>query len=257
MHGKDYYDASVSSVWRNEEESEKRREAMLLEYWRNGKTARQAARETGVPEGTTYYYYKKFNKDPARANRLAKSLRPSQNLGALDHLEQSTKALATEEVTKKYESLMNEGKFVEAKQYLEAEQVHDRYRSQQLSDVTSDFALYYSAPTKYRMLIPQVLEEVLSMDEGGTNPPAADSEFQLLCDAISTRIPEEQKPLFLAHLRKRRRQFDLDKKAVRTKLKSADSHALPDAPEPILDQNSERIDRLIREFEKSRIKDKK
>lgn len=167
-----------------------RREATLLAKWKDGKAARDAARETGIPEGSTYHYYRKFNKDPENYNRLAKSLKPSEALRPQEIVMQWGLAMAAEDVSEKYNALMKEGKYVEAKDYIEAKKAYDRYINSQFGNITSAIARYSSAPKKYQLLIPKYVEESIKMQlDAGVELPAAVEQFQMTVAAMFDKLP--------------------------------------------------------------------
>ncbi len=139
------------------------REARLLDQWVKGITAREAAANAGVPEGTTFYYYRKFNRDPEKANRLARSLKPRKKLTTQDVLLQSMSARSAEIVSNEYLRLIGEGKFADAYNYVRAAREHRRLRGEMLSDVNSIIAVYMSDPDKNEALIPRVVREVVQI----------------------------------------------------------------------------------------------
>ncbi|MGD0478474.1 MAG: hypothetical protein ABSB29_09970 [Nitrososphaerales archaeon] len=153
------------------------REASLLDEWRKGTPAREAARITGVPEGTVYYYWKRFNRDPEKANRLAASLKPRRNLSELDLVLQSEKVRLADEAQAKFESLMKEGKFVQADYYIMAQRQAERYHNEQRQGVNSILALYLSNTEKYDYLILEAAREMVQreMDQGVAFPDAVSS----------------------------------------------------------------------------------
>jgi hypothetical protein len=144
------------------------REATLLDEWKKGTPAREAARITGVPEGTVYYYYKRFNRDPEKANRLAAGLMPRRKLSDADILMQTIKALSTEEVQAKFDNLVKEGKYEQAEQYIRAQREAERYRNERTRDVSSAVALFVSNPERNARLALEAAREMVQrkMDEG-------------------------------------------------------------------------------------------
>jgi transposase len=144
------------------------REASLLDEWKKGTPAREAARITGVPEGTVYYYYRRFNRDPEKANRLATSLKPRRKLSDWDIIRQSDKIRLGERVQAKFDSLMKEGKFVQADYYMRAQRLAERYRNEQKQGVNSILALYLADPEGYAGQILDAAREMLQreMDKG-------------------------------------------------------------------------------------------
>src|SRR5438128_1554107 len=99
---------SIVGLRRNPE-----REARLLEQWRKGSSAREAARVTGTPEGTVYYYWKRFNRDPEKANRLSMSLKPRRKLSPMDVIMQLVDVQSADEIQAKFDQLIKEAKYVE------------------------------------------------------------------------------------------------------------------------------------------------
>ena len=105
-----------------------KREAALLNQWRNGIPARQAALNTGIPEGTTFYYYRKFNRDPEKANRLARSHEPEEERSLHQKMADTRAASEVRKFQTKYDKLIEEGKYAEAKSLAEAEGAARHYR---------------------------------------------------------------------------------------------------------------------------------
>lgn len=167
MHHEHIYTASICIARSTLLERNPRREALLLAKWREGKTAREAALETGVPEGSTYYYWRKFNKDPERANRLAGSFRPPANLRPIDILTQTLGRRSKEEVFSEYNRLMKEGKYVQAKSMIEAQQAFDKYVKSANAELTSWIALYMAKPEKYGHVIPNFVREYVQVKMNG------------------------------------------------------------------------------------------
>jgi transposase len=144
------------------------REASLIDEWKKGTPAREAARITGVPEGTVYYYWKRFNRDPEKANRLATSLKPRKKLSDLDIIRQTDKIRLGEKVQAKFDSLMKEEKFVQADYYMRAQHQAERYRNEQKQGLNSILALYLADPEGYAGQILDAAREMLQreMDKG-------------------------------------------------------------------------------------------
>ena len=147
------------------------REARLLDEWRQGRPARQAAINTGTPEGTTYYYYRKFNKDPEKANRLAISLKPLKKLNPKDIMLQSLALQTADETSARFAELIKQGKYPQAEYYIKAVREATRLRREQVSGVNSFTALYMANPQRNAALIPDVAKEwvQMEMEEGHTN----------------------------------------------------------------------------------------
>jgi len=108
------------------------REARLLREWANGTTSREASARTSVPEGTVYYYWKKFNKDPEKANRLAKGLVASDEQIMTEILVQNDDEETAKNFQDKYDDLIRQGKYAEAEAFAKAEQEKRRYLRQLL-----------------------------------------------------------------------------------------------------------------------------
>lgn len=153
------------------------REASLLDEWKKGTPAREAARITGVPEGTVYYYWKKFNRDPEKANRLAASLKPNRKLSDWDIFLQSVKVRSAYEVQAKFDILMKEGKFDQAEQYIRAQREAERYRNEHRQDANSFIALYFADPERNAHLILEAMRELVQRetDKGVAFPDAVSS----------------------------------------------------------------------------------
>ena len=49
-----------------------KREKILLEYWKQGKTVKTSAILSGIPEGTISHYFARFNKNVDKYHLLAK-----------------------------------------------------------------------------------------------------------------------------------------------------------------------------------------
>ena len=162
------------------------REANLLDEWKKGTPAREAARITGVPEGTVYYYWKRFNRDPEKANRLATSLKPRRKLSDLDILQQSNRIRLGEGVQAEFDSLMKEGKFVLADYYMRAQRQAERYHNEQKQGRNSILALYLADPEGYAGSTLDAARELLQreMDKG-----------MAFLDAVS---PSEQSAVIMA-----------------------------------------------------------
>ena len=137
------------------------REARLLAKWREGKSARQAAIETGTPEGSTYHYWAKFGRDPEKANRLAQSLKPSQQIQSQDIAKQTIIAIEARKAKTTYEKLMSQGKYEDAKASIEAQAAYEKYMASKASAVTSKLALYLSEPKTHESLIEAVCIEMI------------------------------------------------------------------------------------------------
>lgn len=144
------------------------REASLLDEWKKGTTAREAAKIAGVPEGTAYYYWRRFNRDPEKANRLAASLKPRRRLSDADVVVQFMKAQSMEEVQAKFDTLVKEGKFEQAEHYIKAQREAEHYRNERTRDVSSTLALYLSNPERNDHLILEAMRELVQreMDKG-------------------------------------------------------------------------------------------
>src|SRR5437660_1600504 len=113
------------------------REARLLEEWRKGSSAREAARLTGTPEGTVYYYWKRFNRDPERANRLSMSLKPRRKLSPMEVLMQLVKVESAHEIQAKFDQLIKEAKYVEAEHDIRAMRAARHFRREEMANVNS------------------------------------------------------------------------------------------------------------------------
>jgi len=152
------------------------REARLLDEWRNGTTAREAARKTGDPEGTVYYYWKKFSRDPEKANRLAASLKPRRKLSPMDITFQTIALKTADDIDRKYNQLVKEGKYPQSEYFLRAEVERRRLRREIVSDVNSVTALYLANPEESVALIPDVARELvqIEMEKGSTLPEAVE-----------------------------------------------------------------------------------
>jgi transposase len=143
------------------------REASLLDEWKKGTPAREAARMTGVPEGTVYYYWRRFNRDPEKANRLAASLKPRRKLSDADIIQRSNTIRLSEGVRAKFDSLMKEEKFVQADYYMRAQRQAEQYYNEQKQS-RSFLTLYLADPVGYAGQIFEAAREVLQreMDNG-------------------------------------------------------------------------------------------
>jgi transposase len=161
------------------------REASLLDEWKKGTPAREAARITGVPEGTVYYYWKRFNRDPEKANRLAASLKPSRKLSDLDILLQSVKVQSAYEVQARFDSLLKEGKFEQAEHYIRAQREAERYQNEHKQDVSSIIAFYLADPERNAHLVLDVAREMIQrgVDGGMAFPDAVSSLEQMVVAA--------------------------------------------------------------------------
>jgi transposase len=140
------------------------REARLLEEWRKGSTAREAATNTGIPEGTTYYYYRKFNRDPEKANRLAKSLKPAKQLTPQEVMLQAFSVQNADQAMKKIHKLMDEGKFAEADSYIKAELGMRRLSASLWSGINSYRALFFSDPDVYGSFASEAVREMIQAE---------------------------------------------------------------------------------------------
>lgn len=172
MHHRNSYDALCCTelMKRNPE-----REASLLEEWTKGRPAREAARETGIPEGTTYYYWRKFNRDPEKANRLARSLKPRKKLNEKDMLLQSIEVENANAIQKNFAELIKQGKYPQAEYYIRATREALHFRNELMAKVNSVTALYMANPENFP-LIPFVVREMVGVmvAEGLSVPEAVE-----------------------------------------------------------------------------------
>lgn len=153
------------------------REARLLDEWRKGTvTAREAARKTGYPEGTVYYYWKRFNRDPGKANRLAASLKPRKKLIAEDMFLQSIDVENANTIIKKFNELIRQEKYPQAEYYIRAKREERHFRNELMANVNSVTAHYIADPENLS-LIPFVVREMVGvmMAEGQTLPEAVEN----------------------------------------------------------------------------------
>lgn len=118
------------------------REATLLEYWKKGTGAREAASKTGIPEGSVFGYYRKFNKNPQRYHREAERLKPPSRVKNQDLLKQLTNWKEGLAVKERHDRLMKEGRYIQAKYALEAQMLFERYYNSKVESVTSFSELY-------------------------------------------------------------------------------------------------------------------
>jgi transposase len=185
-----------------------RREALLLVEWKEGKTAREAAKEAGVPEGTTYYYWKKFGRDPEKANRLAQSLKPPEKLQAQDYAIQMFYASEARQAKATYDSLVSQGKYEEAKSSVEARAALERYMSSKLSAITSLVPVYLSDPKQYEPFIGDVLAEMLQKEKAaGAGDIAAIDNVQKELTGLAPMIPKEDLEIMMLVLQADRMNF--------------------------------------------------
>lgn len=135
-----------------------RHEGLILVEWINGKTIREAAESKGVPEGTVSGYYRNFNRNPERYHRRAKEV--SERRGSiLNSPAQLSRATEGQILLRVYYSLIGKGKYHQAKAFLEAEQLREKYIQSRMSGVSS-FAWYCMDPEKNMYLVPIVVEEL-------------------------------------------------------------------------------------------------
>jgi hypothetical protein len=184
------------------------REALLLAKWREGKTVREAARETGIPEGTTSYYWKKFNKHPETANRLAQNLKPREKLQVQDYVIQMFFAVQAREAKDLYDSLVSQGKYAEAKSSIEARAELERYIASKMSTTTSVVPVYLADPKLYEPFIGRALGEMLQNKEAaGAGKIEAIDQVEKDLAALSPSIPPEHMQVMTIVLRMYRNQL--------------------------------------------------
>lgn len=134
------------------------REGLILVEWINGKTIREAAESKGVPEGTVSGYYRKFNRNPERYHRRAKEVSEKRG-SSLNSPAQLSRATEAQVILGVYYSLIVKGKYHQAKAFLEAEQLREKYIQSRISGV-SPFVWYSMDPQKNVTLIPIVVEDL-------------------------------------------------------------------------------------------------
>jgi len=202
------------------------REARLLEEWVKGTTAREAATKTGTPEGTTYYYYKKFNKDPQNANRLAANLKPSRKLSSVSVLIQSAKIQNAQEAQRKFGELMREGKYAQADYYVKAWSAGQRLWAESIRDVNSFLAYFLADPKAHSPLAPQAAEEMIQMlmDQGLTFLDAAAMIERGLAAILLTGPTKEGGSLLMSAIADLKNRY-LFKQKQEAKQKEAKSEA--------------------------------
>lgn len=137
------------------------RERILLSCWKQGLSNRETALKTGIPEGTVNRYFARFNKHPEKYSRETSSVKTPDAPSPQEIVDQTRKLIDIEEVTKRHRKLMEEGKFLEAKQALEADRELENYIS---SRGTISASVYYAYDEKkYALRFPEIIRN--SMEE--------------------------------------------------------------------------------------------
>ena len=92
------------------------RETTLLSHWRMGRTVKTASTLTGIPEGSTGYYYARFNK----RKDLYKNLKPGmQEPPRSTPSNVASAALSLTEITNEVRELCMTGDFAKARDFLQ------------------------------------------------------------------------------------------------------------------------------------------
>src|SRR3972149_7612103 len=105
------------------------KEARIYSQGKENATIRTAAYMLGIPEGTVAYYYKKFNKNPDKPIQRYES--QSEEPSRPPSMEsQVISAMKMKDVRDTYHGLIREGKYHEAKAYLESLIIFNKIMSQ-------------------------------------------------------------------------------------------------------------------------------
>ncbi|MCP8323098.1 MAG: hypothetical protein L6N96_02820, partial [Candidatus Methylarchaceae archaeon HK02M2] len=102
--------------------------------WVTGKTIRVTSEETGIPEGTVAYYYKKFNKNPNKNVIDYKTLSEDSEKSP-SFRSQVLSAFQMKNVKDTYFDLIKEKKYHQAKAYLESVVLFHKIMSQLGADL--------------------------------------------------------------------------------------------------------------------------
>jgi len=137
------------------------RERTLLLLWSRGVTAREAARKTGIPEGSVNGYYAKFNKNPEKYKKTVTEIPASSLVEPRELLNDIRRIQRTGEVVERHHKLMGEGKYVDANAAIQAEINLDLFVSKVAQ--ASDLAFLKADLQKYQALLPGYVKDQLKV----------------------------------------------------------------------------------------------
>jgi hypothetical protein len=99
------------------------REKQILYYWRLGNTIEKTSLVTGIPAGSIGYYFKKFNKDPEKYQKVVDGEFQDAPKSSPSKIAQAMFIWST--VLKKVATMVGQGKYGEARDFLECTLLFD------------------------------------------------------------------------------------------------------------------------------------